>query len=79
MRSPGRLVLHQNVSRAAQVRVLNVKSDLVRRQVYLASAFDHFELDHHKQAMRECQQAVRDAQVYPGLNPGEMAVWEVLF
>jgi hypothetical protein len=51
----------------------------MRRQVYLAAAFDHLEFDHHKQTMRECQQTIWEAQVYPGLNPGEMAAWEVLF
>jgi len=29
VRSPGRLVLHQDISRAAQVGVLDVKGDLV--------------------------------------------------
>jgi len=79
MRRAGRLVLHQDVGRAAQVSMFDVKGDLVGRQGHLAAAFDHLELDHDKQAMRECQQAVRDAQVDPGLNPGEMGVWEVFF
>jgi len=79
MRRPGRLVLHQDVGRAAQVCMLNVKGDLVRGQVYLAAAFDHLQLDHHKHAVRECQQTIRNAQVDPGLNPGEMAAWEVFF
>jgi hypothetical protein len=59
--------------------VLDVEGDLVRRQIDLAPALDHLEFHHDKVAMRECQQAVRDAQVNPGFNPGEMAVWEVLF
>ncbi len=59
--------------------MLNVKGHLVWGQVYPAAAFDHLQLDHHKQTMRECQQAVRDAQVHPGLNPGKMAAWEVFF
>jgi hypothetical protein len=59
--------------------VLDVEGDLVRRQVDLAAAFDDLELDQHEFPVRECQQAVRDAQVDPGLNPGEMAVWDVLF
>ena len=79
VRCPGRLVLHQDVGRAAQVCMLDVKCNLMRRQIYLAAAFYHLQLDHHKQAVRECQQTIRDAQVYPGLNPGEMAVWEVFF
>ena len=41
VRCPGRLVLHQNVGRAAQVRVFDVECHLVRRQVDLAPAFDH--------------------------------------
>jgi len=57
--------------------MFDVKGDLVGRQGNLAAAFDHLQLDHDKQAMRECQQTVRDAQVDPGLNPGEMGVWEV--
>ena len=79
MRRAGRVVLHQDVGRATQVSMFDVKGNLVGRQGNLAAAFDHLELDHDKQAMRECQQAVRDAQVDPGLNPGEMAVWEVFF
>ncbi len=59
--------------------MLDVECNLVRRQVYLAAPFDHLQLDHHKHTMRECQQAIRDAQVDPGLNPGEMAAWEVFF
>ena len=58
----GRVILDQDICRAVQVGVLNVEGHLVRRQVDLAAAFDHFQLDHHKQAVRECQQTIRDAQ-----------------
>ena len=61
MRRAGRVVLHQDIGRAAQVGMFDVKGNLMRRQIDLAAAFDHLELDHDKQAMRECQQAVRDA------------------
>ena len=79
MRRPGRLVLHQKIGRAAQISMLDMKGDLVGRQINLAAPFDHLQLHHHKLAMGECQQAVRDTQVDPGLNSGEMAVWDVLF
>ena len=74
----GRVVLDQDVGRAAQVGMLDVKSHLVRRQVDLAAAFDHFELYHHKHPVRECHQDIRDAQINAGFNPGEMAVWDIL-
>jgi len=68
-------VLDQDVGWAAQVRMLDVEGHLVRRQVDLAASLDNLELQHHEFAVGECQQAVRDAQVDPGFNPGEMAVW----
>lgn len=74
----GRVILDQDVSRAPEVGMFDVKSHLVRRQVDLAAPLDHFELDHHKQAMRKRQQTVWDAQPYPALNPGEMAIWDIL-
>ena len=76
---PGREILHQDVRRAVQVGVLDVKCHLVGGKRDLSTTLDHFELDHDKKPMGECQQAVRDAQVDPGLNPGEMAAWEVFF
>jgi hypothetical protein len=73
----GRVILDQNICRAVQVGMLDVKGHLVRRQVDLAAPFDHLELHHHKHPVRECHQDIRDAQVDPGLNPGEMAVWDI--
>ena len=74
----GRVILDQNICRAAKVSVLDVKGHLVGRQVDLASPFDHLELDHHKYPVRECHQDIRDAQINAGFNPGEMAVWDIL-
>ena len=68
-------VLHQDKGRAAQVSVLQMKGDLVRRQRHLPPPLDDLELDQDELAMRERDQAVRDTQTDPRLNPGEMAVW----
>ena len=76
---PGREILHQDVGRAVQVGVLDVECHLMGRQRDLSTTLDHFELNHDKQPMGECQQAVWDAQVNPRLNPGEMAGGDVLF
>ncbi len=72
-----RVILHQDVCRAVQVGMFDVEGHLVGRQVDLAASFDHLELDHHKHPVRECHQDIRDAQVDPGFNPGEMAVWDI--
>ena len=74
----GRVVLDQDVGRAPQVGMLDVKGYLVRRQVDLSPALDHLELHHHEHPMRERHQDVRDAQVHAGFNPGEMAVWDIV-
>ncbi len=73
----GWVILNKDVGRAAQVGMLDVESHLVRRQGDLAAPFDHLQLDHDKHPMGECQQTIRNAQVDPGLNPGEMAVWDI--
>ena len=78
MRRTGRVILDHDVGRAAQVGMFDVEGHLVGRQVHFAAPLDHLEFHHNEQTMRERQQAVRNAQVNPGLNSGEMAVWDVL-
>ena len=74
----GRMILNQNVSRAPKVSVFDVEGHLMGREVNFAAPLDYLQLDHDEHPMWECQQAIRNAEVYARLNPGEMAVWDIV-
>jgi hypothetical protein len=59
--------------------VFGMKRDLVRRQVDLTPSSHNFQLDHDKLTMRERNQAIGYAEIYPRLNAGDMGAWEVFF
>ena len=61
MRGAGRVVLDKDVSRAAQVGMLDLERHLMRGQVDLAAPLDHLEFHHNEQTMRERQQTIWDA------------------
>ena len=62
------------------LRVPMVKGDLVRGQADLFPAVHYLQLNGDKlPANPQGDEAVGDTQIYPGLNPGNKAVWEVFF
>ena len=60
------------------VRMTSMEGDLMRRQIDLAAFLHHLELDRDDlPRLLERNETVRDAKIYPRLNPGNKAVWEV--
>jgi hypothetical protein len=56
----------------------HMEGDLMRGQADLAPLLDQLELDrNHLPRLPEGDEAIRDAEVYPGLNAGNKAAWEV--
>lgn len=75
-RRAGRVILHENVRRAVQVRMLKVKRYLVGAQGYLAPLLHYLQLHHHKHPLpRQGHQAVRRPQIHPALDPRNVTVW----
>jgi hypothetical protein len=55
-----------------------MEGDLMRRKFHLAAVLHHLELDRDELArLLQRNETVRDAEIYPRLNPGNKAVWEV--
>jgi hypothetical protein len=51
--------------------MLQMKGDLVRRQIHLEPSLDNLELDHHKLTRAlERDQAIRDAEPDPTFDSG---------
>jgi len=56
----------------------SMEGDLMRRQIDLAALLHDLELNRDDLArLLERDETVRDAEIYPRLNPGNKAAWEV--
>ena len=74
----GRMILHQDKRRRAQVRMFRMECNLMRAKVYFSPTFHHLKLDHDKKPLAlQCDQAVRNPQVHPRFDPGYVAVLQV--
>ena len=73
-----RAVEHKHERPHPNVGMASMEGDLMRRQIHLAAFLHNLELDRDDlTCLLERDETVRDAEIYPRLNPGNKAAWEV--